>query len=114
MGKLIGWLLSMSFIIAGIGFAISYSQTNFMPYTGFSILSFGCVFWLSKTTFQNSKRVMSATTIILVGTGLVTHLVLADIVQAYANIGEFLTWEIVMLVVGLPVMRHVFKTEPPS
>ncbi len=114
MGKLFGWFLSMSFIITGIGFAIDYSQTSFMPYMGFSILCFGCVFWLSKTTFQNSKRVMTATTVILMGTGLATHLLLADTVQNYTGLGEFPTWEICMLVIGLPVMHHVFKTEPPS
>jgi len=104
----------MSFIIAGIGFAITYSQTSWMPYTGFSILCFGCVFWLSKTTFQNSKRVMTATTVILIGTGLLTHFLLADLAQYYAGLGEYSTWGICMVIIGGPIMRHVFKTEPPS
>jgi hypothetical protein len=113
MNKLIGWLLSMSFIIAGIAFAKDYSQTGFMPYTGFSILCFGCVFWLSKTTFQNSKRVMTATTVILIGTGLTANFLLADMAQYYVGLGLYPTWAVCMLLVGIPVMHHIFKTEPP-
>lgn len=113
MSKLFGWLASMSFFIAGIKFAIAYSETSFMPYMGFSILCFGCIFWLSKTTYQNSKRVMTATTAILIGSGLVAKFVLADMAQYYTGLGMYAAWEAVMLLVGVPVMGHIFKTEPP-
>jgi hypothetical protein len=109
VGKIIGWGFSISFLITAMGLSKNFSETRSMTSLGVSILCFGVVFWLSKTTYNATKKVMMATTAVLTVTGLATWFVLDDIVEDMFGLGFYYTWEITAVAVGLPVMAYVFK-----
>jgi hypothetical protein len=111
LSKVLGWFFGMICLIAGFGFAKDYSVTGNMAALGVSILCFGCVFWLSKVTYATSKRVMTATTAIMVVTGLLSWFVLGDLAEFYIGINVYITWAACVLVIGLPIMIQVFKKE---
>src|SRR6185295_6454208 len=111
VSKLIGWLFSVSFLIAALGLSKNYSDTQNMTSLGTSILCFGFVFWLSKTTYNATKRVMMTTTAILTVTGLATWFALGDLAQDFVGIGPYYTWEVAAVGIGFPIMHYVFKKE---
>jgi hypothetical protein len=113
MAKTIGWLISMAFLIAGLGFAHNMSETGNMEPLGISILCFGIVYWLSRTTYQSSQKVMIGSVAVLVVSGLLANFVVADVIDEYLgwDIGFYLPWVICMLAVGAPVMGYIFKNE---
>jgi len=115
MGKIIGWFFSITFFITALGFAKNYSDTGNMTALGVSILCFGFIYWLSKTTYQTTRKVMIATSILMVITGLLTKFLLADLVTSFLaadpESGFYLAWEAAITVLGLPTMIYVFKND---
>jgi hypothetical protein len=109
MGKIVGWFFSISCLIAGLSFAKNYSETGYMVSLGAAILCFGAIFLLSKATYQATRKVMAATTIILVVTGVLTWLAVGDVAEVFLGLGFYAAWELCVVVLGLPVMAYVFK-----
>ena len=115
MGKIIGWFFSITFFITALGFAKNYSGTGNMTSLGVSILCFGFIYWLSRTTYQTTRKVMIATTALMVITGLLTKLLLADLLTSFINAdpesGFYLAWEMAITILGIPTMIYVFKND---
>jgi hypothetical protein len=97
--------------VAGLGLAHNVSATNDMTSLGVAILCFGIVFWLSKSTYQNSKKVMMYTVAIIAGTGVLAWFFVADLLYYFTGFGFYCAWELCALLIGTPVMAYVFKND---
>jgi hypothetical protein len=109
MAKTIGWLISMSFVISGLFFAQVMTDTGSIEPMILVIFSFGIVFWLSKTTYETSKKVMGSSLGMLILSAAVAKYIVADLLAEWFGIGFYFSWEICMLALGGPVMAYVFK-----
>ena len=106
------WLISVSFFILGV-FSLRWAMADNTVSPMFVVVfSFGIVYWMSKTTYEASKKLF------LTGLGVVLVAGLASrwIVWPYITLdlyglGYYMTWELCTLVVGIPVMGYLFWKE---
>ena len=108
--KVIKWILSMSALICAIAFMGIYGDTGDMKYMAVIVPCLAVVFWLSKSTYEASKPVMVKGFGVLAVGGIIAYFG-QSYIAPYLDTGFFMTWEILMLILGIPVMFVAFKKD---
>ena len=110
--KVLKWFVSVSFFILGIYLLRQTTENDDIRPLILVIFSLGVVYWMSKETYEASKKVF------LIGLGVVLLagvaarlLVWPMLMDADVYIGYYMTWELCALAVGIPVMTYVFWKE---
>lgn len=110
--KLLKWLVSISFFIMGIYFLRMAAEDDSIRPVFLVIFSFGVVYWMSKATYEASKKTFLIGLGIVLFMGMVArflvwpYLLTADIIIDY-----YMTWELTSVVVGIPIMSYFFWKE---
>ena len=110
--KLLKWLISVSFFIFGIwSLRMTFEGNTIRPLI-LAIFGLGIVYWMSKATYEASKKIF------LIGLGLVLAAGVAARLFVWSllldkgyDVGYYLTWEICSFSIGIPVMAYVFWKE---
>lgn len=110
--KLLKWLISVSFFIAGIHLLRLTTEGDTIKPLILVIFCFGVVYWMSKATYEASKKIF------LIGLGVVLFaglfarfLVWPYLLSGGIDIGYFMTWDACAVALGFPVMAYVFWKE---
>lgn len=105
--KLVKWIVSMSALICAIKFMGVFGDTNDITYMAVILPCLALVFWFSKSTYEASKPVMIRGFAVLAIAGVTAYAGIPYIV-GYIDVGFFMAWELIMLVIGIPAMLHAF------
>ena len=109
--KTLRWYISVIFLILGIYGMTALANGDDIRPVALIVVSFGFVFWLSKATYEASKKVFSTGMAILVGCGILSFVLEAYVVSYYVDIGFYRLWGLLAGVIGFPVMARTFAKD---
>jgi len=109
--KILRWLISVIALILGVYFMNMASiMETIKPLAG-AMLCFAIVFWMSKVTYEASKRVFFTTVGLLVISGMLSYFFLQGYLLHYINIGFYMTWALAITIMGIPAMVYTYKKD---
>ena len=106
--KVFRWIICISALIGGIAALNASAVTASVKPIGIMIPCFAVVFWMSKLTYEASKPVFYTGLAIIFISWALSHFVVNYITYYYMNMGYFMSWEVTMLAIGIPVMGYTF------
>lgn len=110
--KVLKWLVSVSFFVLGVYLLRLAMENDDIRPLILVIFSFGVVFWMSKETYEASKRIFLIGLGIVLIAGVVARFVLWPLLLTMNfMLGYYMTWELCTLAAGIPVMAYVFWKE---
>ena len=110
--KTFKWIVSVAFFIFGIFCLRIVTDEGDIKPLMLVVISFGMVYWLSKATYEASKKVFLTGFSIMMALGLLTHLFLWDIVSVFIpGIGFYTTWGLLTIVIGTPAMVRAYMND---
>jgi hypothetical protein len=110
--KLIKWIISVGFLIIGAAFLQKFSDTGSIRPVGIVIMSFGIVFWMSKSTYEAPKKVFLISLGIIIAGAILTHLFTGAFIGAFTGFHYYTSWFLTTAALGVPAMFYTFiKTE---
>lgn len=107
--KLTKWVISISAFIYGSSFLMMIEASGTPKPLIMVVFCYGIVYWLSKSTYESSKKLFYTTLVIVAVAGFIPKFV--EIEMFFFQVSYYLSWNVWALIIGVPVMGYLFKTE---
>jgi hypothetical protein len=110
--KTFKWMVSVAFFIFGIYCLRIVTDDGDIKPLMLVVISFGMVYWLSKATYEASKKVFLTGFSIMMALGFLTHIFLWDLVAMFIpGIGFYMAWALLTLIIGAPAMVRAYMND---
>ena len=106
--KFLKWIISVAFLIIGAAFLQKFSDTGSIRPVGIVIMSFGIVFWMSKSTYEGPKKIFIISLILLGVAWALTHIFTGAFISAFTGLGFYTSWFLTTAAIGTPTMIYTF------
>jgi hypothetical protein len=107
--RFIKWLISVSAFIYGCSFLMMVEDSGEVRPMILVIFCFGIVYWMSKSTYEGSKKLFYVTLAILLSCAAIPFYYNPNLLAF--TVSYYFSWNVWVLIFGLPIMLYLFKND---